>query len=120
MTKIILPAVLKPITRKVDKSVKLSFDSREISPEEALALMALEGSEMWLCMSAEQKDAESIPDDLGAIEIGEKTVGQRMRSVMFILYKQEVAKGKYIGIFDNFYKERMEKLIQLMKDKIDD
>lgn len=82
--------------------------------------MALEGGEMWLCMSPEQKQAEEMPEDLGAIEIGEKTVGQRMRSVMFILYKQEVKNQKYVGIFDNFYKERMEKLIQLLKDKIDD
>ncbi len=79
--------------------------------------MALEGGEMWLCMSPEQKEAD-VPDDMGTVEIGEKTVGQRMRNVIFILYKQEVKLGKYIGIFDNFYKERMEKMIQLLKDKI--
>jgi hypothetical protein len=119
MTKIILPAVLKPISRRVDKSVKLTLDTREVSPEEALALMALEGSEMWLCMSVEQKEAD-VPDNMGAVELGSKTPAQRLRSVMFILYKQETEKGKYVGTFDNFYNEHMEKLIQLLKDKIDD
>lgn len=119
MSKILLPAILNPLSRRKDKSVKLSFETRELSPDETLALMSLEGSEMWLCMSPEEKEAE-VPENIESVELGEKTVGQRMRSVIFILYKQEVEKGKYVGIFDNFYKERMEKLIQLLKDKIDD
>ena len=81
--------------------------------------MALEGAEMWICMSPEQSEAD-VPENMGSVELGAKTAGQRMRSVMFILYKQETGNQKYVGTFDNFYNERMEKLIQLLKDKIDD
>jgi|ERR1035437_100891 hypothetical protein len=115
--KILLPAILNPLSRRKDKSVKLSFESREMSAEETMTLLALEGSEGYLCFSPNETEIE-IPT--GNIEVGSKTAGQRMRAVIFILYKQEVANGKYVGLFDNFYNERMEKLIQLLKDKIND
>lgn len=118
-TKIILPVQLNPISRRADKSVKLSFITRELTPEEILTAMSLEGSEMWLCLAPEQSEA-NVPENMGAVEIGQKTAGQRMRSVMFILYKQDTENQKYVGTFDNYYNEKMEKLIQLLKDKIED
>lgn len=117
MTKILLPASLNPISRRKDKSVKLSFETRELSPEETLSLMALEGSEMWICMSPNQAEAE-VPDGLGNVELGEKSPSERLRNVLFVWYKQEVEANKYVGIFDNFRKEKMEKIIEGVKSKL--
>lgn len=119
MTKIILPASLNPLSRRKDKSVKLSFETRELSPDETLSLMALEGAEMWICMSIDQKEAD-VPDNMGAVEIGEKTPSERLRNVLFVWYKQETDTGKYVGLFENFRKEKMETIINGVKSKLKD
>lgn len=116
MTKIILPAILNPISRRKDKSVKLGLETRELSPEETLALMAIEGSEMWLCLAPNEKDLE-IPEEQA--EVDEKSPSERLKAVLYVLYKQETEKGKYIGLFENFRREKMEKLIEMIKSKLE-
>ncbi len=114
--RIILPVQLNPISRRRDKSVKLSFETRELSPEETMSLMSLEGAEMWLCLANEEREIE-IPEEKPEIE--EKSQSERLRNVLYVLYKQQVEKGKYVGIFDAFKKERMEQLIEVIKSKLD-
>lgn len=114
--KINLPAILNPISRRKDKSVKISFETRELQSDELITLMALEGVEMWLCLAPNQEEIE-VPDQKAEVE--EKSSAQRMRSVLFILYKQDVENKKFVGLFQTYYAEKMEKLIQLLKDKID-
>lgn len=117
MSKILLPAILNPLSRRKDKSVKLSFDTRELIPEETLSLLALEGSEGWLCFSPNQEDIE-IPDI--HVEVDEKSPSERLRNVLFVWYKQETESGKYVGIFENFRKEKMESIINGVKSKLKD
>ena len=114
--KIILPAVLNPISRRKDKSVKLSLETRELNPEETITLMALEGLEMWLCLAPNENEIE-IPEEKA--ELDEKSPSDRLRNVLFVYYKQEITKGAYIGLFENFRKEKMEKLIEFIKKKLD-
>lgn len=114
--KIILPASLNPISRRKDKSVKLSFETREVSPEETLSLMAVEGAEMWLCLSTNPDDIE-VPE--GRAELETKTPSQRQKAVLYKLFLQETGKSKYLGTFDNFYSEMMERIIESWKDKLD-
>lgn len=115
MAKVLLPAILNPLSRRKDKSVKLSFDSRELTPEETLSLLALEGGEGWLCFSPNQEEIE-VPNT--HVEIGEKSPSERLRNVLFVWYKQETEEGKYVGIFDNFRKEKMESIINGVKSKL--
>lgn len=115
MTKVILPAVLNPISRRKDKSVKLSFETRELASSETLALMALEGSEMWLCLAPNQEQIE-IPEE--SAHVDEKSPSERLKSVLFVWYKQEVDAKRYVGLFENFRRERMEKIIEGVKSKL--
>lgn len=117
MTKIILPVSLNPLSRRKDKSVKMSFETRELSPEETMALMALEGVEGWMCFSPNQENIdEDIPSE--HVELGEKSPSQRLRNVLFVWYKQEVDVGRYVGLFDTFRKEKMESIINTVKSKL--
>ena len=50
--KLILPVVLKPVSRKEDKSSTLRFDTRELEIEEIVELMRFEGEEIWICISS--------------------------------------------------------------------
>jgi len=114
--KITLPTSLNPISRRKDKSVKLSFETRELDSTELMTLMALEGQEMWLILSPNENDAE-IP--LENAELDTKSPAQRLRSVLYVLYQQDMKENKFVGLFETFYKERMEKLIELIKNKLD-
>jgi hypothetical protein len=114
--KITLPAVLNPISRRKDKSVKLSLETRELSPEETLTLMAMEGAEMWLALAPNAEQIE-IPEEPAELE--GKTISQRIKAALYVLYKQETEKDAYVGVFNNFYQEHGEKIIEYIKRKLD-
>lgn len=110
--KLTLPASLNPISRRKDRSVKLSFETRELTPSETLALMAMEGAEGWLVYAPSEGEIknEDIPNEKP--ELGQKTPSERLRARIYVHYMQAVEDGLYIGIADNFYKEQMEKIIE--------
>lgn len=113
--RITLPAVLNPISRRKDKSVRLSLETRELNPEETLSLMSIEGAEMWVVLSPNEGDTE-VPDEDAHID--EKSPSERLKNVLFVWWKQEVEAGKYVGIYENFRRERMEKIIDTIKGKL--
>lgn len=115
--KVILPSVLNPISRRKDRSVLLKFDTRELSPEETLSLMALEGTEGWIQFSPNQ-EFEEVPNENA--ETDTKSPSERLRAVMYILYKQAIKKGKFVGLFQTYYDGHMEKIIDQLKEKIEE
>lgn len=114
--KIILPVSLNPLSRRKDRSVKLSFETRELSQEEILSLMALEGNEMWIALAPNADEIPNTPDERA--EVDEKTPGERLRAVLFVWFKQETEAGKFIGTFETFRRERTERIIEGIKSKL--
>ena len=112
-----LPAQLNPISRRKDRSVKLSYETRELTPSETMSLMALEGSEGWLIFAPTEHEAtaQAIPDIKP--ELGQKTPSERLRGIIYVHYKQSVEDGKYVGLADTFYNEQMNKIIEGYKLK---
>lgn len=101
---------------KKDKSVKISFvTSRELPPEEQLEIfkyLYMSGSG-WLLFSPNEISESDIPKDMA--EKGAKTPSQRLRAVLFILWKQV---GD-IDDFEKFYQIQMETFINEIKFKLD-
>ena len=120
MTLIKLPVCLNPISRRKDRSVKLSYETRELSPSETLTLMSLEGNEGWLLFSSQESeiDIDEVPNTKA--EIGTKTPSERLRSVLFVWWKQSVADQSFVGDFESFYKLKIEKIIEGVKSKLHD
>lgn len=116
--KITLPISLNPISRRKDKSVKLSLETRELTHTEIMTLMTLEGAEMWMQLVPNENSFDDVPDT--PAEVDEKSPSERLKSVLYVWYNQEVKKGKYVGIFDNFRRERMERIIEGVKSKLDE
>ncbi len=114
--KILLPASLNPISRRKDKSVKISLETRELNHEELLTLMSLEGQEMWMCLAPNENEIE-IPEENA--ELDEKSASERLRAVLFVWYKHETEIGKFTGLFETFRKEKMESIIEGVKRKLD-
>ncbi len=117
--KVTLPVSLNPISRRKDKSVKLGFETRELSPEETLTMMAMEGEEGWMVFSSNNDiKEEEIPE--ANADLGQKTQSTRIRACLYKLYMQETQKQTYIGTFENYYKDKTEKYIEFLKEKIND
>lgn len=116
MAKILLPAVVNPPKFRKDGSVSLTFDTRELVAEEIMTLLGLKHTEGWLTFSPNPDEIE-IPDERA--ELDEKSPSERLRNVMFVWYKQETEAGRFVGLFETFRKERMEKIIEGVKSKLD-
>lgn len=114
---ITLPAQLNPISRRKDRSCKLSWETRELTPSEIMTLMAMEGTEGWLVFapSKEQIDIDEIPTEKP--ELNQKTQSERLRSVIYVHYKQAVEDGLYVGLPETFYQEQMIKVVEGYKLK---
>lgn len=114
--KLILPAIINPPTIRKDGSIKLSFDSRELSPEEYMMVMGFRNTEGWLAFSPNEDGIPELPTERA--EIDEKTPSERLRAVLFVWYKQDSDAGKFVGTFDTFRNQKMEKIIETVKTKL--
>lgn len=114
--KILLPATINPPVLHKDGSARISFDTRELAPEEVMVMMSMRNSEGWVCYSA-NKDDMQIPEENA--EVDEKSASERLRNVLFVFYKKQVEAGKFVGLFETFRKQWMEKIIDGVKKKLD-
>ena len=99
-----------------DGSCTLSFTSgQEIDDEHTIYLLnAGRKDELgWLLWSPNQFQTEDIPKEQA--EETQKTSSQRLRATLFVLWKQQGQKGD----FEVFYREKMEKLIDMVKSKLE-
>lgn len=79
--------------------------------------MAMEGAEGWLVFAPTEKETDIDYTPTEAPELGQKSFSERLRSVIYVHYKQAVEDGLYIGLFDNFYKEQGNKILEGYKVK---
>jgi len=114
--KLQIPAHMCMPTFRKDRCGTLKFTStRELTKEEReILLEAGVNDEMgWVLWSPNKMQIEDLPTEPATDD--NKTPSKRLRSVLFILWKQE---GSH-GTFENFYLERMNKLIDMIKAKLD-
>lgn len=114
--KLILPAIIHPPLIRKDGSVSLKFDSRELSAEEYMIIMGFRNTEGWVAFSPNEDGIPDLPNE--PAEVDEKTPSERLKAVIYVWYKQESDKGKFVGTFETFRKEKMEKIIEGVKSKL--
>lgn len=108
-----VPAEVVDIRPKVDRSWKLSFNTRELTGDEVAVLADNFQGEGWLVFKPNGSvTEEEIPT--GDADSGIKTQSQRLRDVIFVDYRQH---GK-AGSFENYYRNYLEKLIEFAKSRL--
>ena len=114
MKAIKLSAVITSIRAKVDRSLGLTLATPEFTNDEKVEVMNLQNVPIELLI----KPTDEIPKELLEIntEIEGKTPSQRMRAVIYILWKQLGEPGQY----ETYYRDKMERIINQLKDKIVD
>ena len=108
-----LPAILDGILDLKDRSCSMRFVTRELNNKEFAELRDMRGFEGWLLFGQERMTKDDIPK--GDPETGGKSPAQRMRAVLYLLWKQE---GD--GMNDKeYYESKMEMILQKLKNKLD-
>ncbi len=118
-SKLILPALINPPRLRKDGSASLNFETRELTPEEYMTVMGFRNTEGWLCFvpNEDEKEIAFLVPETKA-EVDSKTPSERLRNVMYVWFKQESEAGRYVGTFEAFRAERMEKIIEWIKNKL--
>lgn len=115
--KVHLAAALSKAETRVDGSVKLVFDTRELSGESIATLFSLARQEGWLLFATQDEalDEADIPDEKPDTMLQTKTQAQRIRAVLFKLWKLRGERNS----FDDFYKKHTELFIDRIKEELE-
>lgn len=100
---------------KVDGSVKLVFETRELAGVDIAILADYRQKEGWLLFSPNEMKEADVPDEKADSMTGQKTQAQRLRGVIYRLWEQN---GKS-GDSETYYRSMMEKVIEQLKDKLE-
>lgn len=111
--KIQVPAILTSLALTKDGGMRAGFATQELTDEDKLILTKLHGQFGYLLFQPNQFNIEDLPTEQA--EDKNKTPSKRLRASLFVLWKQE---GKN-GDFEIYYREKMEKLINYIKEKLD-
>lgn len=115
--KVTLPAIFTKAETRVDGSIKIVFETREMG-EDAATLFGLVHKEGWLLFSPnelKEADLTDVPDEKADSMTASKTRAQRLRATLFVLWKQRGEQGD----FESFYSAQMDRLIEHIKDKLE-
>ena len=119
--KIILPAILEGLTSRADRTWRITFGTRELKGSEVERLNGVLRQEVAILVALDESlidkydhiDIDEVQLDTEAGEV--KSPSQRLRNCLYIFWQQQGSKGE----FDSFYKEKMNNIIQLIKDKLE-
>ncbi len=112
-------SVIEKMTTRADKTVKLVVSTQELKPNEATELFKLINKPGYFLFKENAIMFEDIPLEDAKIDDNEKSVSQRLRSVLFVWHKQQTEKGKRTDTFNTFYREYMETKIDKIKETLE-
>lgn len=109
-----VPAQVMGMSPRADRSWKLTFETRELGGDEVALLANNFQGEGWLLFKPNgQISVEEVPE--GNADSGTKSQSQRLRDVIYILYKQQGSKVD----FETYYRTYLERLIEYVKTKLE-
>lgn len=115
--KIVIDATIEAISSRVDGTVNIKIGTQELDANKAGELFGLRGKYVKILLSDNNisKVEEELVDNTNIAQTGkQKTASQRLRSVLYIQHQQS-----NIDLdFEQFYKIEMEKLITVIKSKL--
>lgn len=119
-TPVKLAAIFSGIRSRKDRSYNLSFDTRELSGDDAATLLKLNQSEGWLLFAPTEDslDKAEVPEYRPDSAMPRKTPSARQRSVMYLYWKQQGGE-QMLGPFDSWYASAIERIIDQYKSKLD-
>lgn len=117
MKAIVSQVIITTFTSKVDGSLGFRGVTPELSSTEKVAFLDLQGKNCRALF--EPLDYASDGKTEIKNPLGTKSPSVRLRSVLFVLFKQLAAKGKVQGTFDEFYVLHLDRIIDGYKEQLE-
>lgn len=116
MEGLLLSTYVENISTRKDKTVKIVLGTQELSPEKAGQLFQMMNSLAATYISKKDigEDEMSQVDSVDP-EVGGKSQSQRIRNVLYLVWKSQ---SEGFKDFDSYYKFKTEQYIEHMKNKI--
>lgn len=111
-----LECQLTGFSSRVDGSLGFRGSTPELSAEEKVALMELQGLLIEALFTPKDEKEAELVEVKGEMDC--KSPSQRLRAVLFVYFKEHQRRGLK-ETFDTFYARHVEKLIEYVKTKID-
>lgn len=115
---LLVGAVLESYRSLKDKTIKLTFETQEPTPEQLMQVAKHNQSFGFLAFK-EDAFKQSEKQELEGLESGYEDTGksksQRLRNVLFVWWKQD---NKGYKTFEEFYNYQMEQMIIHFKTKL--
>lgn len=118
MNGIILPAILGSIRSLQDGSLKLCFDSQELSPANVGEIFSHRGKLVALYISPKETIPQREIDQIDSVDVDMpgKTKSQRVRNVLYRIWELQPEGHK---TFEGYYAQKMEEHINNLKTVLD-
>ena len=105
--------IINSIRSRKDGSLGFSAETPEFTIEEKVAFMSLQGQSLNALFEPTEFSTESVVNVEKDVE--NKTQAQRIRAVLFLLWKQQGESGE----FRDYYFNKTEKYINYLKEMIE-
>ena len=117
---ILFPGILTGIRSRKDKTLAITFETQELSPDQSSGLMQNLNEFGYIAFKKEmfKTDEKELLESLKAEALEEtgKTPAQRLRGV---LYKNWEQKNEGYELFNDYYRAKLEVIITHFKGKLD-
>ena len=115
-----IPAVLDSYRSMKDRTLKLTFETREPTPEQMAMIQTASHNAGFLAFSTDNFTSDQI-NALKDIKVDyddpTKTPSKRLRSVLYLLYQKDNEK---FDTFQRYYDHHLERIIGHFISKIDE
>lgn len=105
-------------TSTADRGMSLTFRTAELPAEQQAIVASHVQREGWVLFADSPIQDDSIPSESAVVD-GAKSQSQRLRAVLFLLWKKQVKDGKCNDSCDEFYRKSTEQIIEHYKQKLD-
>lgn len=109
--------ILTGASTRNDGSLGLRFSTPELSPAEKTAIFELQNKNLKMLIQPMDGEISEIQEVKAGLD--EKTPSQRLRGVLFLLWKQQTKETDLeVMSFEVYYRQYMERLIESAKNKL--
>jgi hypothetical protein len=105
--------IINSIRSRRDGSLGFSAETPELTSEEKVAFMNLQGQSLNVLF--EPTEYPTVDEIEIQKDVDNKTQAQRIRAVLFLIWKQQGEQGE----FRDFYNAKTEKYINYLKEKLE-
>lgn len=116
---LIMPAILSDFRSLKDRTLKLTFETNEPTPEQLVGIAGANQKAGYLAFKEDafkEKERDMLDGLKSDYDDKSKSNGQRLRAVLYRNWEQE---NQGYDTFTLYYDGMMEKIIRHYKDKLD-